>query len=188
MAIEIHLAGVRTELTPRREPYWSAPIQKGCFLGFRKQSQETGTWIARCRTNGKQHYQAIASIETTTFDQAIEKAIIWFSEKKVGALGQIDKLATEFGVSMAIPKGKTTWPMRCGCYILFLNESCVYVGSSSTNVFNRLQIHFRRFNFDSFIFLTCSKETLLATEYLLIAKLKPTYNRSGNSPTTVRHN
>lgn len=78
----------REDLKPRREPYWSK-VQKGCYLGFRKISKDTGgTWLARFlaeATDGspaKQQFKALGDFAHVTpglrHDLAKKEAQAWF--------------------------------------------------------------------------------------------------------------
>ena len=66
MAHDIHKARVRNALSPRREPYWAAPIALGRFIGFRKIDAQRGSWIARLRDDsGAQHYRRLGALSNT---------------------------------------------------------------------------------------------------------------------------
>lgn len=93
MSVEIHLAGVRRSLKPRREPYWAAPIARGKFIGYRKIDDDAGTWIARRRDDsGRQEYRSLGLVsEAFDFDKAKEAARAWF---KVRETGVTDELVT----------------------------------------------------------------------------------------------
>lgn len=78
MMSAIKLAGDRKKLAPRREPYWNR-IRAGCYLGYRKLTDETGTWIARWRNDeGDQKYKALGSF--ANYDDAADKAKEWFEQ------------------------------------------------------------------------------------------------------------
>jgi integrase len=70
----------------RTEPYWAAPIRRGQFLGFRKISPLTGSWVARIRIedeHGKlvQRYQALGDCtEQFGYDEAQAAAVDWFAK------------------------------------------------------------------------------------------------------------
>lgn len=88
MAADIKKAGERSKLTPRREPYWDR-IEAGCFLGYRKLSDGTGTWVARWRNEaGAQKYHALGSLDT--YDAAAKSAREWFEQCKGGSTEVID--------------------------------------------------------------------------------------------------
>jgi integrase len=69
----------------RTEPYWAAPIRRGQFLGFRKISPLTGSWVARIRIadeTGKlvQKYNALGDLtERFGYDEAQAAAVAWFA-------------------------------------------------------------------------------------------------------------
>lgn len=86
MSVNIHLSSVRKALPPRREPYWAAPIERGKYVGFRKISETSGTWIARMRDEtGRQHYRALGTVTSDfDFDKAKEAARRWFKQREAG--------------------------------------------------------------------------------------------------------
>src|SRR5208282_1993945 len=79
----------RNHLIARSEPYW-ARLMKGCYLGYRKATKGSGSWIARFRdTTGRQNFRSIAAaddvadtdgVAVLTFDKAQERARAWFEE------------------------------------------------------------------------------------------------------------
>lgn len=84
------MAGITTgadrnssKLKVRREPHWHR-ISAGCYLGYRKTSATTGTWVARWRiAETDQHrYQALGAFdhlpESERFDAASKAARAWF--------------------------------------------------------------------------------------------------------------
>lgn len=75
----------RDALAPRREPYFHK-LSKGRYVGLRKLSDGSATWIARCRDDhGAQHYQSLGGLsETFDFDQAKEAAERWIGELERG--------------------------------------------------------------------------------------------------------
>ncbi|WP_287365892.1 site-specific integrase [Thauera sp.] len=88
MGDDIKKAGDRSKLKPRREPYWDR-IEAGCFLGYRKLDDGTGTWIARWRSeNGGQKYHALGSL--LTYDDAAKAAREWFDQCQGGSAEVID--------------------------------------------------------------------------------------------------
>ena len=90
MSHEIHEAKGRNALTPRREPYWGAPIGKGRHLGVRRLKNDTSTWIARLRDDdGKQRYRSLGQV-TKDFDHAKAKdqAETWFRDVDAGVSDQ----------------------------------------------------------------------------------------------------
>ncbi len=85
MGHNIEKAGDRSKLEPRREPYWDR-IEAGCFLGYRKLEDGTGTWIARWRNEeGGQKYHAIGSTPSVGYDAAVKAARQWFAQCKGGS-------------------------------------------------------------------------------------------------------
>lgn len=88
MAFAIKSVGDRKKLDPRREPYWDR-IEAGCFLGYRKLTDGTGTWIARWRTDeGTQKYQAFGSHQN--YDDAAKLAREWFEQCRGGSTEIVD--------------------------------------------------------------------------------------------------
>lgn len=77
-SMDIHKAGVRKQLKPRREPYWGAPIERGLYIGFRR-LELGGNWVARYRTEDKrQVYYALGQVTTNNdYDAAKEAAVQW---------------------------------------------------------------------------------------------------------------
>lgn len=77
----------------------------------------------------------------------------------------------------------TTVPfIKTGVYVLFRVGECVYVGSSFNDVYGRIAKAARRMEFDSFRVIPTPEHELLATEYRLIADLKPAMNVVGRRP------
>lgn len=88
MATLIKSVGDRKKLQPRREPYWDR-IEAGCFLGYRKLEDDTGTWIARWRAeDGGQKYNALGSL--ATYDEAAKAAREWFEQCQGGSTEVVD--------------------------------------------------------------------------------------------------
>ena len=88
MATSIKSVADRKKLEPRREPYWDR-IEAGCFLGYRKLNDGTGTWIARWRTEEEtQKYQALGSVQT--YDDAAKLAREWFEQCRGGSPEIVD--------------------------------------------------------------------------------------------------
>jgi integrase len=91
MALDLHSLKQRRELSPRREPYWSAPLDSGLHLGFRKIGEEgerNGTWIARLhRPDTKAHTYSSLGVESNDFDyvKACKAAQQWAKEVETGA-------------------------------------------------------------------------------------------------------
>ena len=77
----------RSKLPLRREPYW-VKIAKGCYLGYRRISLRSGSWLARYRDlTGRQNFRAIGPADDAldadgatalNFDQAQSRARDWF--------------------------------------------------------------------------------------------------------------
>ena len=84
MSHAIDKARVRAELKPRREPYWGAPIARGRYLGLRKISLTTSSWIARYR--GEDDRQRYSSLGYLSKDFDIDKAKVaaaeWFKRQE----------------------------------------------------------------------------------------------------------
>ena len=88
MATLIKSVGDRKKLQARREPYWDR-IEAGCFLGYRKLEDDTGTWIARWRAeDGGQKYNALGSF--ATYDEAAKAAREWFEQCQGGSTEVVD--------------------------------------------------------------------------------------------------
>jgi integrase len=86
MSYRINTASARAALEPRREPFWSVPIDRGRSLGYRKLDRERGTWIARARDpeTGKQRYQALKQVQAHDFYAATAAAKAWFKTLDAG--------------------------------------------------------------------------------------------------------
>ncbi len=89
-ALELHKAGVRKALKPRREPYWAPPLARGRYVGFRKISADAGSWIARARDDdGRQRYKALglagASLD---YEAACKAASAWFQDLDAGVASE----------------------------------------------------------------------------------------------------
>jgi integrase len=86
MSHSIHLARVRNELKPRREPYWAAPIGSGKYIGLRKAANGSCTWVARIRDDElKQKYKALGQVtDELTYDKAKKAAADWFKQIDAG--------------------------------------------------------------------------------------------------------
>jgi integrase len=90
---KIDTRSARGQLSVRTEPYW-ARMMKGCYVGYRKPSHGSGSWIARFRdATGRQNFQSISAADDTieangvtvlTFDQAQERARVWYEEMALG--------------------------------------------------------------------------------------------------------
>lgn len=78
----------RKKLLSRREPYWDR-LEAGCYVGYRKLVDGTGTWIARWRSDeGGQKYHALGSFPD--YDSAVRAAREWFEQCKGGSTEVID--------------------------------------------------------------------------------------------------
>src|ERR1700737_47797 len=83
----------RRHLLARSEPYW-ARLMKGGYLGYRKATRGSGSWIVRFRDlTGRQNFRSIAAaddnadannVTVLSFDQAQERARTWFQEMATG--------------------------------------------------------------------------------------------------------
>jgi integrase len=67
----------RNRLAPRREPYWHKIIT-GRYIGFRR-TGNGGAWIARFTRDRRSSYEALGGDSALTYDQAVEKAMEWFT-------------------------------------------------------------------------------------------------------------
>lgn len=78
MAHELHKSTVREKLSPRREPYWGPPVERGLYVGFRR-LEHAGNWIARYRNEeGRQVYQSLGPVtEANDYDSAKREARRW---------------------------------------------------------------------------------------------------------------
>lgn len=75
MSIDLKSKTTRSQLEPRREPYWQR-LAAGYFIGYRVLDAGQGTWIARIRTDdGKQKYQALGTFDQ--MDDAVKEANAW---------------------------------------------------------------------------------------------------------------
>ena len=82
----IHMPTSRSKLTPRREPYWRNLVTGG-YLGFRKTSKGTESWIARYRdNNGKRHYKALGLLLDLPYKEAKAQAEEWFNSCRMGVV------------------------------------------------------------------------------------------------------
>ena len=97
MSIQLHLARVRKALKPRREPYWSAPIARGQYLGLRVIETDKATWIARRRsdTDGRQQYRSLGwSTAEFGFDEARIAALAFFKNSVAGVSSDVVTVAS----------------------------------------------------------------------------------------------
>lgn len=93
----IALVAEREDLKPRREPYWTRS-SKGCYLGFRKMTDdpEGGTWIARFANDGgtklKQEYKSLGDFraypKAQRYDLAKKAAEEWFRHLGMGGTAE----------------------------------------------------------------------------------------------------
>lgn len=87
MSYDIHLAGVRNKIEPRREPYWGPPIERGKHIGVRKLDNGSCTWIAR-RYDEEQsgyRYKALGQLSKLfDYNQAKRAAESWFADAELG--------------------------------------------------------------------------------------------------------
>ena len=85
-SIEIHKAGVRRALRPRREPYWGPPLARGRYVGFRRIADGEGSWIARARDDeGRQRYQSLGiATPALDYEAACKEARRWFHDLEAG--------------------------------------------------------------------------------------------------------
>lgn len=110
MGHNIEKAGDRSKLEPRREPYWDR-IEAGCFLGYRKLEDGTGTWIARWRNEeGAQKYHAIGSTPSVGYDAAVKAARQWFAQCKGGSTEVItvEEACRRYVIDRRTEKGEGT--------------------------------------------------------------------------------
>ena len=87
MSHDIHLAHVRSNLSPRREPYWGPPIEQGKHIGVRKLANGTCTWIARRYDDEKPGYTYKALGQFTKafdYNHAKRAAEMWFADADLG--------------------------------------------------------------------------------------------------------
>lgn len=78
----VHKKSVRNDLEPRREPYWGAPLSKGRYIGVRKRTDGSCTWIARLHDDeGKHRYRALGQVtKDFEYDHAVTAARDWFRD------------------------------------------------------------------------------------------------------------
>lgn len=108
MMSAIKLAGDRKKLTPRREPYWNR-IRAGCYLGYRKLDDQTGTWVARWRNEeGAQKYMALGSLPD--YDAAAKKASDWFDQCEGGSteIVTVEEACRRYVEDRRLAKGEKT--------------------------------------------------------------------------------
>lgn len=75
--MDIAKATDRRRLPSRREPYWRR-VRRGCYIGYRAGSN---TWVARVRSRqGEQHYKALGDASALSFDEAVRRADVWFTQ------------------------------------------------------------------------------------------------------------
>jgi integrase len=107
---KIDTRNVRLKLPPRREPYWCG-ISRGAYIGYRRGAGASGTWIARTRIDGRQHYEAIGAaddvrdangLDVLSFAQAQELARKWFDRKGRELAGLSEPQAGPYTVADAI--------------------------------------------------------------------------------------
>jgi integrase len=90
----------RSKCEVRREPYW-VRMDAGAFVGYRRLSSGSGSWIARLRDSAgkQQHYQALGSADDVldadgkhvfTFGQAQDQARGFFDRKRRELAGHIE--------------------------------------------------------------------------------------------------
>ena len=80
--IDLKSKTTRSELKPRREPYWER-ITTGFYLGYRVIQTGDGTWIARLRgDDGNQKYHALGAFKER--DDALKAAQSWRSQIDAG--------------------------------------------------------------------------------------------------------
>jgi integrase len=105
---KIDTRNVRLKLPQRREPYWSV-ISPGAYIGYRRGT--SGTWIARIRIDGRQHYEAVGAaddvrdangLDVLSFAQAQEQARAWFDRKGCELAGLGEPQAGPYTVADAI--------------------------------------------------------------------------------------
>lgn len=87
MAADLRSKTSRSQLAPRREPYWQR-ITSGFFIGYRVLEAGAGTWIARLRVeDGSQKYHALGTF--AELDDALKAANEWRSQIDAG-VSQVD--------------------------------------------------------------------------------------------------
>ncbi|WP_336489381.1 tyrosine-type recombinase/integrase [Methylobacterium nigriterrae] len=97
------------KLAERREPYWTV-ISAGCAVGYRK-GAKGGTWVARLRDGGRQHYDALGAADdhrdpdgltVFSFAQAQERARDFFTRKARELAGHAEPSEGPYTVAAAI--------------------------------------------------------------------------------------
>ena len=87
-------------------------MDAGAFIGYRRLSSGSGSWIARLRDSaGKQHYEALGSADDTlaadgetvlTFGQAQDQARAFFARKRRELAGHIEGRSGPLTVAVAV--------------------------------------------------------------------------------------
>jgi integrase len=89
----------RDRLKPRRDPYWTK-LSKGCFLGYRKMTPDSGTWLARHLdgTTAKQEYRPLGEFveipDHQRYDLAQKAATSWFEHLGKGGSSSASTVET----------------------------------------------------------------------------------------------
>jgi integrase len=117
MATRIDTVASRDKLKPRRGPYWHR-VAKGCFVGFRKMTQNShGAWLARARdenANVQQLYNPLGEFSDLAdhlrFDAAAKAALAWFDH--LGRGGSVEEATVANACSRYVQHLKTTKPER----------------------------------------------------------------------------
>jgi site-specific recombinase XerD len=84
----------RDRLKTRRDPHWHK-LSSERHLGFRKQDQDRGSWIARYRgDDGRRKFKALGeNTATFGFDEASTAALKWFRELDRGVVSDAETVA-----------------------------------------------------------------------------------------------
>src|SRR5215471_21555426 len=118
---KIDSRSAREKLPKRREPYWTV-LSAGCALGYRK-GAKGGTWIARFRDDGHQHYGPLGAADDArdpdglsvfSFAQAQERARAWFDQKAREQAGDFAPSGRAYTVADALADYRADYLRRGG--------------------------------------------------------------------------
>lgn len=119
---KIDSRSARSQLSPRREPYWTM-MGAGCALGYRRITTG-GSWIARFRDEtGRRSYEALGSADDArdadgvtvfTYAQAQNKARAYFDRRVREIAGDVVPSSGPFTVAHAVASYLTTYERRGG--------------------------------------------------------------------------
>jgi len=108
MATNIQTVADRKKLDPRPAPFF-ARLEQGAFIGYRKLTDGTGTWVARWRDeHGKQVNHTLGSYDT--YDLACKAARDWIDRAKGGVVEEVtvEEACKRYVKDRRIEKGDAT--------------------------------------------------------------------------------